>query len=55
MKKANYNRQVEYANALVKKGDHEAAKKLLKKVQKGQLMNGNPKLYKQLKKTLNIK
>ena len=55
MKKANYNRQVEYANALVKKGDHEAAKKLLKKVQTGQLMNGNPKLYKQLKKTLNIK
>ena len=55
MKKANSNRQVEYANALVKKGDHEVAKKLLKKVKTGQLMNGNPELFKQLKKTLNIK
>ena len=53
MKKAKFNRRVEYANTLVKLKRNEEAKKLIEDIPVKQLFNANRPTLKELKKKLN--
>ena len=53
MKKAKFNRRVEYANTLVKLKRNEEAKKMIENIPAQQLFNINKPVFKEIKKKLN--
>ena len=56
MTQAKVNRRFEYAEALFRAGDSQAASKAVEEIKKPeQLFGENPNRFKQLKKELNIK